>query len=68
MEGDYKLPSGNPLNNLLIQVGRFEEHLLRMAMKEQLGSIKNVMQALGVSRRTLNLKMQRYNIRRNDYL
>ncbi|PAJ72734.1 hypothetical protein CJF42_19740 [Pseudoalteromonas sp. NBT06-2] len=68
LEGDYKLPSGNPLNNLLIQVGRFEEHLLRMAMKEQLGSIKNVMQALGVSRRTLNLKMQRYNIRRNDYL
>lgn len=54
--------------SLAVQVGLFEEHLLRNAMTQCKGSIKNVMELLQISRRNLNLKMQRYDINRSDYL
>ena len=54
--------------SLSSQVGLFEEHLLRNAMTQCKGSIKSVMEILLISRRNLNLKMQRYNINRSDYL
>jgi len=50
------------------QVGLFEEHLVRNAMTQCKGSIKDVMELLLISRRNLNLKMQRYNINRGDFL
>ncbi len=56
------------LKSLSEQVGRFEEHLLRNAMTETQGCIKDVMALLQISRRNLNLKMQRYNINRSEYL
>ena len=59
--------SKEPSDSLLDQVGRFEEHLIRAAMAEHCGSIKDVMTGLQVNRRTLNLKMQRYGISRGDY-
>lgn len=55
-------------NSLTEQVARFEEHLMINAMKECQGSIKSVMALLHISRRNLNLKMQRYHINRSDYL
>ncbi len=54
--------------SLSSQVALFEEHLLRNAMSQCQGSIKEVMALLLISRRNLNLKMQRYNINRSDYL
>ena len=54
--------------SLSSQVALFEEHLLRNAMTQCKGSIKSVMEILLISRRNLNLKMQRYNINRSDYL
>jgi len=54
--------------SLSSQVGLFEEHLLRNAMTQCQGSIKGVMELLLISRRNLNLKMQRYNIIRSEYL
>jgi DNA-binding NtrC family response regulator len=41
---------------------------MRSAMEEYHGCIKDVMELLQISRRNLNLKMQRYNISRSDYL
>jgi len=60
--------SGSGANNLLDQVSNFEEQLIRASMSKHQGSIKDIMTELQVSRRTLNIKMQRYNIQRNDYL
>ena len=68
-ESDDKLPSEeSSVKSLSEQVGRFEEHLVRNAMTETKGCIKDVMELLQISRRNLNLKMQRYNINRSDYL
>ncbi|MBL4911290.1 MAG: sigma-54-dependent Fis family transcriptional regulator [Alteromonadaceae bacterium] len=64
---DGSLPTAS-LRSLAEQVGRFEEYLLRNAMRESRGRIKDVIDLLQVSRRNLNLKMQRYNINRSDYL
>ncbi|MGL1956000.1 MAG: sigma-54 dependent transcriptional regulator [Colwellia sp.] len=58
----------NNEKSLSNQVELFEEHLLRNAMSQCQGSIKNVMELLHISRRNLNLKMQRYDINRSEYL
>jgi len=67
-EHDQEVSSPSDTKSLNEQVGRFEEHLVRNAMSECKGCIKDVMALLQISRRNLNLKMQRYNINRSDYI
>jgi len=67
-EHNQEVSSPSDTKSLNEQVGRFEEHLVRNAMTECKGCIKDVMALLQISRRNLNLKMQRYNINRSDYI
>jgi two-component system C4-dicarboxylate transport response regulator DctD len=46
----------------------FEAQCLRAALRQHHGEIKAVMEALQIPRRTLNEKMQRHGLAREDYL
>lgn len=48
------------------QVARFEAEVIREALQKAGGSVAMVVEALGIPRRTLNEKMQRHGIRRED--
>lgn len=52
-----------PLND---RVRAFERSLIEQALKDAGGSVKVAMEALGLSRRTLNEKMQRLGIQREN--
>ncbi|MCG7495250.1 sigma-54 dependent transcriptional regulator [Vibrio sp. Of7-15] len=61
-------PSVSPHLPLAIQVQSFERSVLHSALERHQGSIINVMDELDLPRRTLNQKMQKYGLNRNDYL
>ncbi|MDF0731106.1 sigma-54 dependent transcriptional regulator [Pseudomonas entomophila] len=50
------------------QVEAFEAQCLRAALRQHKGEIKGVMEALQLPRRTLNEKMQRHGLAREDFL
>jgi two-component system C4-dicarboxylate transport response regulator DctD len=54
--------------SLAAQMEAFEAQCLRAALRQHHGEIKAVMEALQIPRRTLNEKMQRHGLVREDYL
>lgn len=48
------------------QLRQFEHHIIRDALERHQGNIKSVMEELDIPRRTLNEKMKKLNIRRED--
>ena len=54
--------------SLAAQMEAFEAQCLRAALRQHHGEIKAVMEALQIPRRTLNEKMQRHGVVREDYL
>ena len=48
------------------QVQHFERHLIKDALKRHDGNVKAVMEELNIPRRTLNEKMQKYGIQRDN--
>ncbi|HRE19482.1 MAG TPA: sigma-54 dependent transcriptional regulator [Rhabdaerophilum sp.] len=59
-------PSPDREGDLADRVARFEAEVIREALQKAGGSIAAVVEALGIPRRTLNEKMQRHGIRRED--
>jgi len=59
------MPEGQ---SLVAQQEAFEAHCLRSALSRHKGDIKGVMNELQLPRRTLNEKMQRHGLVRDDYL
>lgn len=55
-------------NTLAEQMEAFEAQCLRQALLQHQGNITEVMQQLGLPRRTLNEKMQRHGLSRQDFL
>ena len=49
------------------QVEEFEKHAIELALKNQKGKIGETAKALGLPRKTLYLRMQKYRIERDDY-
>lgn len=69
---DDKSLQGSFLNTdlnqpLSIQVAAFEAEVIRHALESEQGNIKAVMELLDLPRRTLNQKMAKYGISRNDF-
>jgi len=58
-------PAGQSLSE---QMEAFEAQCLRAALRQHAGEIKAVMEALQLPRRTLNEKMQRHGLVREDFL
>jgi two-component system C4-dicarboxylate transport response regulator DctD len=58
-------PAGQSLGE---QMEAFEAQCLRAALRQSKGEIKGVMEALQLPRRTLNEKMQRHGLVREDFL
>ena len=56
---------GKPLK---LYVEAFEKSLIENSMRKHKGSINKVMEELLIPRRTLNEKMAKYSLQRNDYL
>ena len=56
---------GKPLKEY---VEAFEKSLIEKFMRKHKGSINKVMEELLIPRRTLNEKMAKYSLQRNDYL
>ena len=56
---------GKPLK---VYVEAFEKSLIENTMRKHKGSITKVMEELLIPRRTLNEKMAKYSLQRNDYL
>ena len=54
--------------SLAAQMEAFEAQCLRAALRQHQGEIKGVMEALQLPRRTLNEKMQRHGLLREDFL
>ncbi|MNH32759.1 C4-dicarboxylate transport transcriptional regulatory protein DctD [compost metagenome] len=59
------LPAGQ---SLVEQMEAFEAQCLRVALRLHKGEIKGVMQDLQLPRRTLNEKMQRHGLVREDFV
>ncbi|MDH0303524.1 MULTISPECIES: sigma-54 dependent transcriptional regulator [unclassified Pseudomonas] len=59
------LPDAQSLSE---QMEAFEAQCLRAALRQHKGEIKGVMEALQLPRRTLNEKMQRHGLAREDFL
>ncbi len=59
------VPAGQSLGE---QMEAFEAQCLRAALRQCKGEIKGVMEALQLPRRTLNEKMQRHGLGREDYI
>jgi two-component system C4-dicarboxylate transport response regulator DctD len=59
------VPAGQSLGE---QMEAFEAQCLRAALRQCKGEIKGVMEALQLPRRTLNEKMQRHGLVREDYI
>ncbi|WP_339467018.1 sigma-54 dependent transcriptional regulator [Pseudomonas capeferrum] len=59
------VPAGQSLGE---QMEAFEAQCLRAALRQSKGEIKGVMEALQLPRRTLNEKMQRHGLVREDYI
>jgi two-component system C4-dicarboxylate transport response regulator DctD len=60
-----RLPAGQSLGE---QMEAFEAQCLRAALRQHKGEIKAVMEALQLPRRTLNEKMQRHGLVREDFV
>lgn len=54
-------------NSLANQVDRFERSLIEQALLASNGSIKDVMDALAIPRKTLSDKMRKYGLNKSDY-
>ena len=52
---------------LAAQVAMFESTLIRAALTRARGNIAQVLEELALPRRTLNLKMHKYGLRREDF-
>ncbi len=59
---------GESESGLAEQVNSFEKSLLQRSLQRNAGSIAAVVEELNVPRRTLNKKMQKYNLVRNDFV
>ncbi|QXH47962.1 sigma-54 dependent transcriptional regulator [Pseudomonas xanthosomatis] len=66
--GSPDLAPVNEGQSLSDQVEAFEAQCLRAALRQHKGEIKGVMEALQLPRRTLNEKMQRHGLVREDFL
>ena len=53
--------------SLATQVDRFERGLIEQALSASNGSIKDVMDALAIPRKTLSDKMRKYGLNKSDY-
>ncbi len=62
------LPAEDGAGSLADQVAAYEKRLIEGALRESGGSIKDAMEALGTPRKTLQDKMSKYGIRRDDFL
>ncbi|MFS0826002.1 sigma-54-dependent transcriptional regulator [Pseudomonas phoenicis] len=63
---DAQADGGSP--SLAEQLEAFEAQCLRAALRQHRGEIKAVMEALQLPRRTLNEKMQRHGLSREDFV
>mgnify|MGYP000017330346 CR=1 FL=1 len=61
-------PVGEKPLSLALQVAAFEADVIRDALQRHQGNIKTVMDELELPRRTLNQKMVKYGINRQDFL
>ncbi len=66
---DHLLPGSEEeqARSLTKQVDRFERHLIEQALVASSGSIKDVMDALNIPRKTLYDKMRKYGLDKSDY-
>ncbi|GAB3477836.1 sigma-54-dependent transcriptional regulator [Marinomonas epiphytica] len=53
---------------LSVKVQEFERSLIESSLRQNMGNIQAVLEQLQLPRRTLNQKMQKYGLNRNDYL
>ena len=65
LAGEVPAPENGPA--LVEQVEEFEKHAIELALKNQKGKIGETAKALGLPRKTLYLRMQKYRIERDDY-
>ena len=66
---DGPAAQGTPIGQSLVaQQEAFEAHCIRSALRRHRGDIKAVMNELQLPRRTLNEKMQRHGLVREDFL
>jgi two-component system, NtrC family, C4-dicarboxylate transport response regulator DctD len=65
VEGQANVTAGGGLSE---QVQFFESELIKQSLRRNSGNIQAVTEELNLPRRTLNNKMQLYDIRRNDYI
>ncbi|MBY4677429.1 sigma-54-dependent transcriptional regulator [Marinobacterium arenosum] len=63
----FEAPQDKPLS-LALQVAAFEAEVIRQSLMRHKGNIKSVMDELDLPRRTLNQKMVKYGLNRNDFL
>jgi two-component system C4-dicarboxylate transport response regulator DctD len=63
-----KIPDGEPPLGLKQNVEHYERLLIARALDAHGGHIDRVMEELGIARRTLNEKMARYGLRREDHV
>ncbi|MCO6391037.1 response regulator [Aliihoeflea aestuarii] len=66
IDGLDPLPAGDDGLRLAERVARFERAVIADALRAHGGSLKAVYEALGISRKTLYEKMQRYDIDKNE--
>lgn len=62
------LPNGDGRSTLAATVAAFEKRCIEAALAESKGDIRLTMERLGLPRRTLNEKMERYGLDRRRYL
>ena len=64
----FKKPEAEAKVSLGDRMDQVEKLLISAELKKQRGNIKATMEALDLPRRTLNQKMQKYGLRRDDYI
>lgn len=68
LEAPEATPAASPGTSLVAQQEAFEAQCLRAALSRHHGDIKAVLAELQLPRRTLNEKMQRHGLQREDFL
>ncbi|MHA7881109.1 MAG: sigma-54-dependent transcriptional regulator [Saccharospirillum sp.] len=63
-----RLALGGPEASLSARMEQVEKALISAELKQHRGEIKPVLEALDLPRRTLNQKMQKYGLKREDFL
>ncbi|MGO2414447.1 MAG: sigma-54-dependent transcriptional regulator [Cobetia crustatorum] len=67
VDGEGKQDEGNHSTGLAAQVALFEATLIRASLQRARGNIARVLDELALPRRTLNLKMHKYGLRRDSF-